>query len=100
MNEEPTTKKRIKVFACPSCRMTVFNRRIPHCEFCHADLPRELLFSEAEMSGLDLEYDGVQQRRKKRHERFNRIGTSSGEQDGLVVFLSFPFESVLMIPWL
>ena len=43
-------------FKCPSCKKTIFNRRIPTCEFCGVTLPEQLIFSEQEKRALDTEY--------------------------------------------
>lgn len=39
-------------FRCPACGFTIFNRRLVACEACHAMLPEELRFSEADLARL------------------------------------------------
>ncbi|QDU65407.1 hypothetical protein [Engelhardtia mirabilis] len=40
-------------FRCPACTRGVFNRRVPTCEFCGAELPAELLLMVDEQQELD-----------------------------------------------
>nr|WP_315209668.1 hypothetical protein [uncultured Albidiferax sp.] len=37
---------------CPACGFTVFNRRHPRCESCHAELPPGCVYSAAELTAL------------------------------------------------
>ena len=37
---------------CPKCGFIVFNRRHSKCESCETELPRALLYSEAERESL------------------------------------------------
>jgi len=39
-------------FRCPACGFAIFNRRVARCEACHALLPDELRFSEADLVRL------------------------------------------------
>ena len=39
-------------YRCPACDKTIFNRRIPNCEFCGASLPSELLYSQDDLDDL------------------------------------------------
>ena len=58
-------------FKCPSCRKTIFNRRIPNCEFCGFKLPEELILSEQDKESLNKEYRN--QQAKLSRERSKRI---------------------------
>jgi hypothetical protein len=61
---------------CPRCSFIVFNRRHPKCESCDAELPSELLYSEAELQAirksgaeqLELELEHLREEAKERTE--------------------------------
>ena len=59
---------------CPECGFIVFNRRHSACESCGAELPKALLFSEAELNALrkseaeQLEHDIERQREASKEE--------------------------------
>jgi len=40
-------------FRCPACSFSVFNRRVPRCESCTAELPASLLFTAPQLAVLD-----------------------------------------------
>ena len=53
-------------YYCPKCQGVVYNRRIKLCGFCGAELPVELLFTEAEMKALDKEAVESEERYERR----------------------------------
>ncbi len=50
-------------FVCPACEKTIFNRRLKQCEFCQAELPDSLRYSEQDLQRIESEHQRNQQRR-------------------------------------
>ena len=44
-------------FRCPACGFAIFNRRLPQCEACKAELPQSLLFNDADLNRLQQDAD-------------------------------------------
>jgi hypothetical protein len=51
---------------CPKCNRVVYNRRHKLCGFCGAELPKEFLFTEAQLAALDREEKEAERRKKQR----------------------------------
>ena len=50
-------------YRCPACNFPVFNRRVARCESCAAALPAGLLFTDAQIAGIDAEHARNEQMR-------------------------------------
>ncbi len=52
-------------YQCPKCQGVVYNRRNRLCGFCGAELPAELLFTQAEIEALDKQAAEAEERRRR-----------------------------------
>jgi transcription initiation factor TFIIIB Brf1 subunit/transcription initiation factor TFIIB len=61
-------------FKCPKCQSIIYSRRHKVCGQCGAELPKELLLTEAQVRALDKQLAAE----KKRAREFNLPDSSSG----------------------
>lgn len=60
-------------FKCPNCQFIIYSRRHKLCGQCGAELPKELLLTEAQVQALDEQLAAE----KKRTAEFNLPDSSS-----------------------
>jgi len=51
---------------CPKCQRAIYNRRLTHCGFCGAEIPKSLRFTKEEIAIADREIAELERRRRKR----------------------------------
>ena len=68
------------MFKCPSCDRNILNRRLSNCEFCSELLPKELQYSDEELTSLhDKSLELKDKQRERENNQWNtRWGDSLG----------------------
>ncbi|MFH2134865.1 MAG: hypothetical protein ABII81_06750 [Pseudomonadota bacterium] len=69
-------------YRCPACDFPIFNRRVPRCESCGADLPQALLYSEQQIASIDAEFDKNKAQVDRLKRNMGVPGTSGGDSGG------------------
>ena len=64
-------------FRCPNCQSPIYSRKNKICGVCEKPLPKELLFSEAEIASLKRQME----QEEKRAKEFNLPKQDSGGFD-------------------
>jgi ribosomal protein L37E len=72
---------------CPRCSFIVFNRRYPKCESCGAELPKALLYSQAEREELRKSEAEQLEDELERRKAASREAAAAARQAAAVVVL-------------
>lgn len=51
---------------CPKCKRVLYNRRLAHCGFCGAEIPKSIRLNAEEIAASDREMAELERRRRKR----------------------------------
>ncbi len=74
---------------CPICSFTVFNRRYPKCESCGAELPKTLLYSQAEREELrKSEAEQLEHELERQREASKEAAATAQQGAAVVVFIA------------
>jgi hypothetical protein len=72
---------------CPNCHRPVIARRKPHCLYCGAALPEELLFTPEECAAIEAEMQALEAQRQMRKAKEEEDRTQAQGGDGGVMFI-------------
>jgi hypothetical protein len=69
-------RKDVMAYHCPACGRTILSRRNKLCDFCREPLPAELLFTPAEVEGIEAaERERALDRKLREEERVKEFKT-------------------------
>ena len=65
---------------CPKCDRVIYNRRSKICGFCGAELPAELLFTQAQIEALDRNAAEADARHKRQRDEEEAEAKAKAEE--------------------
>jgi hypothetical protein len=73
---------------CPVCNFLIFNRRYPKCESCGAELPAQLVYSEAELEALRKSEAEQLEHEMERQREASKEATAAAQQAALATLIA------------